>query len=781
MKRLFSLVLALAAALQLLTACAKQPAAPTEPAFTEPVQTQPVQTQPTETEAPAAIVVSEVMADNQKLCMGHTLDWVELYNAEAYPVALDGYYLTDDPEKPEKLPLMGHVIDDGDYLAVELDEEAPFHLSAAGGTMYLTCRGEVLSQLAFGSTEFGESFDQNGACEYPTPGYVNSEDGYLAYLGQQALPELIISEILPRNSNLDIVGGYDYVELQNNSDSPIFLGDYAITDRWEKPSRFYLPHITLQPGEYYVVCCSGDSALGENHAPFKINGEGETVYLTKNSEYLDSLTLPADLKQNESYGRNGNMPLYLKTPTPGTENAQGYRYAMAAPEASLPTGLYDSAVTVSLSGEGTIYYTLDGSRPTVKSAVYQTPITVTDVTTIRCFCISDGRSSELTAYTYVVGKEHDLPVVTVAISKGRLTGSEGILKNTESNIEYEAMMTLIEDGEEKFSIPMGFRLHGNDSRDGAKKNFQVRFRSRYGVSKLDYPLFDNRSFTEYHSLLLKGGSEDFTRAMMRDELACAVPDGTTNLYTQAIKPVVLYLGGEYWGIYYIRERLCADYVASHLGVSAESVDLLESSAGYVQSGDRVEYAALLKYVQSHDMRKAEHYTYLTEQVDILSLMDWYICRSYMGDTDLANVRRFRSDEGDGKWRWMYFDVDWGWYNSSNPFSRILYMRGGDLVLMQAALKSEEGKRTFLVRCNYLLDTILNDAYINSVIAELENAIRSEIPRDRARWKQTVSGWEECMQVLREFDKDGKRTRRVLNNLQAYFQLSDEEMELYFGE
>lgn len=789
MRRIVAFLLVLSLLAGLLTACAGpeipggETTAPVEQVQAE--QTQPEQTKPEQTQ-PAGevcrISVSEVMADNQKLCLGHTMDWIELYSSEEDTVSLDGYWLTDNPEKPEGLSLAGKSVEGGGYLVVTLDTGSPFYLSAAGGTVYLTYGGEVISQLTFPETDYGESFDQNGACAYPSPGFANSEDGYLAYMEDAALPELIISEVMSRNSKMLSGGGYyDYVELKNTSDHEINLGEYALTDTWEKPSRFYLPDVTLQSGEFYMIYCSGDPTLGENHAPFKISADGETLYVTKSGDYLDSLTVPGDLKQNESYGRSGNIPMYMKTATPGKENSDGYRHGMAVPEASLVSGLYDEAVTVELTGEGTIYYTLDGRRPTTSSKVYQKPITVTDVTTIRCFCVSEGRSSDMTAYTYVVGKEHDLPVLSVEVPAGGLHGTEGVLVNIERSIEQQGMMTLIEDGEEKFSIPIGFRLHGNDSRKGAKQNFSIRFRAEYGAASLKYPVFENRDITEFKSLLLKGGSEDFPRAMMRDELATAIPDGNTNLYVQAIKPVVLYLGGEYWGIYYIRERFSEDYVASHLGVSADSVDILESSAGYVEAGDRTEYSALYRYIRVNDMTQTEHYNYVAEHVDILSLMDWYICRSYMGDVDLANVRRFRSDEGDGKWRWMYYDLDWGWYHSTNPFTKILGMYGGDYILMQAVLESKEGKETFLNRYNYLLDTILNEEYINSTIDELVAAIESEIPRDRKRWNKSVSAWENYVQELRDFDKNGKRTKQVLSNLQSYFGLSKKEMEIYFGE
>ena len=380
----------------------------------------------------------------------------------------------------------------------------------------------------------------------------------------------------------------------------------------------------------------------------------------------------------------------------------------------------------------------------------------------------------------MVGVRHDLPVVTVAIPQDKLTGENGVLNHIKASYEYESVLTLIEDGVEKFSIPCGFRLHGNDSRKGAKQNFSLRFRSEYGAGKLKYPVFDNRDFAEYDSLLLKGGSEDWGRAMIRDELATGLVGGTTNLYAQAIKPVVLYLGGEYWGIYYLRERYSDFYVETHLGVPRESVDILYSSAGYTQFGSDAEYKELLRYVRTHDMSTPENYAYLIEHIDATSLMDWYVARSYVGDVDLANVRRFRSDAGDGKWRWMYFDLDWGFYHSESPFSKIVGMFGGDRTLMQALIASPVGRDAFLARYDQLLDTVFNEENINAYIDGLVAEIGSEIPRDRARWNRTVSNWEAEVQFLRDFDKNGRRTKRILNDLQNYFSLSDAEMDAYFG-
>lgn len=729
----------------------------------------------TETVDPADIMISEIMPDNEKVVLGHNLEWIELYSREEGAVDLSFYALTDDLSKPNAYPLTGLQIQEGEYLIVTLPEKAPFHLSSDGETVYLTCQGNPIAQLTYPASTKGESFSSDGVCQYPTPGQVNTPEGYRAYLEELTLPSLIISEVMSSGE------GHDWVEVRNNTDCPVLLSDYTLTDKRKEPARFTFPHQLLQPGEHYVVYCSGDPSLGKNHASFKISSEGETLYLAKDGVFCDAVVLPTDLAKNESYGRYGNQFRYFATPTPGSVNNEGYEQAVSSPTASHTSGLYQEPITVSLKGSGTIYYTLDGSRPTTKSAVYTEPIVIDKTVTVRMFSVENSRISDVVAYTYGMGIEHDLPVVFVSIPQASLTGeTTGILNHIEQSFEYEAQLTLIENGEEKFSVPFGFRLHGNDSRKGAKQNFQLRFRSEYGVGTLNYPLFENREFDEFNSLLLKGGSEDFTAAILRDELATSVVDGTTALYAQGIKPVVLYLGGEYWGIYYLRERFSDDYVASHFGVSEDSVDIVYSSGGYTQTGSAADFTALKNYVKTHDMTTDEAYEHLCSQIDATSLMDWYICRSYFGDRDLANIRRFRTSEGDGKWRWMFFDLDWSFYVTESPIAWFLNNSGGDHVLINALLKNPKGKDAFLKRYAELMNTILNETYVNTQLDSLISLIKSEIPKDRQRWGKTEAHWETSVKKIRTYLKDGVRNNAVKEGLKAYFSLTDEEMTEYFG-
>ena len=777
MKRKVALLLALATLVS-LAGCVKtqQPETTTQ---------EPTKTVTTIQRHDAADVgISEVMPDNKFLTMGHEHDWVELYNQEETEISLEGYYLTDDPEKPTQLSLEGLSIPAGGYLAIVLDDTAPFRLSADGETVYLFYYDQLLGQMTYGLSENGESYDADGPCPLATPGYANTQEGYMEYLQNLQLPELYISEVMSSNSTYLPVKDecYDLVEVKNGSNSPINLGDYTLTDKRSEPMRYQFPDVTLQPGEYYVVYCSGNVALGEDHTSFKISASGENLYLAKNGQITDALVIPGDVQKDQSFGRDGSVPSYFVVPTPGADNATGYLVTLAVPQSNLESGIYSEAVTVSLSASGTIYYTLDGSRPTTNSQIYTDPIVVEDVTTIRTFCTEGERSSELAAYTYLVGVEHDLPIVSIAIPQDKLDGYRGILNNIESTYEYEGVVTLIENGEEKFSEAFGFRLHGHDSRKGRKQTFQLRFRSEYGVSKLQYPVFEDRDIQEYDSLLLKGGSEDHYLAMMRDEVCTGIANGTTTLYTQAMKPVVLYLGGKYWGIYYLRERYNDEYLASHMGVSAESVDIVYSTAAYSQVGDNEAFRAVRNFAVSHDLTIEENYQYVADQVDVLSLMDWYICRSYVGDNDIDNIRRCRSFEDDGKWHWMYFDVDYGFkWVDWDPIDKILNRGGADNTLIRAILRNKGAQDMFLKRYAELMGTVLNEEYIVAYIDSVAAQIDSEMPRDRERWNTTYEKWQEEVQKLRDYVKDGKRTRTVINSLRNYFYLNDEQMEYYFGD
>lgn len=737
----------------------------------------------TQEEKPNDVVLNELMADNHKLCLGTDEDWVELWNRDTRDAVLDGWSLTDNLGKPNRLSLKGIVIPAGAYYVITLPKEGKLKLSGKGETLYLLRNGETVDEIAYTDEIGAGSWEHAGRTANPTPGFPNTAEGYRAYLNSMTLPDLYISEAMTSNDAYLPYNGkyYDWVELYNGGKKPIRLSDYYLSDSHKNLSAYRLPDEMLEPGKYYVIFCSGLEQWG--HAPFRLSSSGETLYLTRVSDgaLTDCMILPGDIKRNQSYGRFEKR-LYYMEPTPAAANHGGLEKNAMIPVADHESGIYEEGFLLTLSGEGSILYTLDGSEPGLNNGIlYDGPITVSEHTTVRAVSVSDGALSRESSYTYLIGISHTLPVVQVTVPEVYLadTGAKSIFANYRENIEAAGHVACFENGVELFGINCGFRLHGNGSREGKKQSFQLRFRSEYGAGKLKCKVFDSLEIDEFQSLLLHGSSEDYPCANMRDEVLEEIAAGTS-LYTQATKPVVLYLNGRYWGVYYIRERINDDYVASHLKVTPESVDLIESYSS-AEYGSSFEYDALLQYVRTHDMTDPDCLDYAEARIDSVSLMDWYIIRSFTGDKDFANIRYFRSSESDNKWRWISFDLDWGfWHEDDHPIGDLI--RDNDRnILMWNLMKNSDFQDRFLRRYAELLKTCLSEERILSIIQSYTDTIRPEMEQDRERWGYSVSHWEGHVDRLRDYVAGGKRKKAVLADIREFFGLTDAQMETYFGE
>ncbi len=313
MKRIFALLTAAVLALTLV-ACTDPGTPSTDPGTpsTDP------QTPTVKPGVAAKLIINEVMPDNEKLTLGHANDWIEIYSQNEGTIDLSAYALTDDMTKPNEYRLSG-TISEGEYKVFVLDDNAPFRLSSQGETVYLTYGGQAISQVTYPLTTEGESFDANGPCPFSTPGFANNEEGYQDYLKSLTPPDLAINEVLASGS------GPDWVEIKNNSSAPIDLSAYTLSDKRKEPARYRFPQVTLQPGEFYVVYCTGEVSSNPDNATFKISATGESLYLSKGEEFVDVLVVPSNLSKGETFGRNGGLLRYFATPTPGAENGEYFK------------------------------------------------------------------------------------------------------------------------------------------------------------------------------------------------------------------------------------------------------------------------------------------------------------------------------------------------------------------------------------------------------------------------------------------------------------------------
>ena len=310
-----------------------------------------------------------------------------------------------------------------------------------------------------------------------------------------------------------------------------------------------------------------------------------------------------------------------------------------------------------------------------------------------------------------------------------------------------------------------------------KKSLSVFFRGGYGASYLDYPLFADSPVSTYEAFILRAGGQDQLRAYMRDELITATAAEFTDIAVQKYRPVILYLNGEYWGMYYIREKISEHYVAANYQVSADTVTLTERNGSHCDS-----YQALVQYAISHNLSKQEHYDYVCSLMDVEQYIDYIIAQIYIGNSDNSNVRFF-TYEG-GKWTWILYDTDLGmrslYYNSVAEHLNPGGTAAGDYIstaLLNALLQNDDFEDAFLRRMAWQLNNVWTEENLQQRIDAIVAAIDADMPKTCTRWStMTYQEWQRYVQDLRGF-----ATRRIpllLNYIQDYFSLSRKEMQQY---
>ncbi|MGN0995521.1 MAG: CotH kinase family protein [Candidatus Ventricola sp.] len=741
-----------------------------------------------------ALLISEAQSNNDTDWALGFRDYIELHNGGDSAVMLSDYFLTLDEADPFACHLPAvELAPDGDALLICDVDLRGLRLPKEGCSLFLFDRdGTLCDSAVLPAMENNVWQAEWGLTRQPSPGYANTEQGAAAYRASLAAQQtLVVSEVVSSNSTLLELNGEtnDLIELQNIGSQTISLSDYYLSDKKKNPFLWQLPDVQLEPGACYVVQASG-SGNGQE-APFKVSSAGERLYISdRNGQCVDALYVPP-LPSDTSYGRSGDALCYFEVPSIGTPNPDGASGITDTPQASLDSGAVRTPETVTLHGEGAIYYTLDGRTPTHSSSRYDgTPIQIADSCVLRVRALAEGKLwSDTATYHYLTdAQKYELPLLCISGEPGAILGSNGIYTLYENRSREAAInLTLIEDGKTAFSVDCGLKIHGRGSRELKKKSFSVRFRARYGTARLEYPLFDDTPVTSFDSLVLRSGSEDAGRAFFRDEFLTSLTAQTMpEVLYQRHRPVNLFIDGAYFGVYYIRERASDAYAADYLGGEAEDVDMIY---GWTKQeyGDRGDWMALLQYCETHDLSRQEHFDYVASQLCLESFMDYYIARAYSGDRDYANIRHVRSRGGDGLWRIVNFDLDWGFgsqpaalHQMIGPVSETAAL---NTVVINALLENQQFRDQMLLRLAWHLANTYAPERVLARIDAMEAEVAHDLRYNHERWHVSYPSWQEHVRFLRDFvsSEESDRVADMVQSARRAFRLSDEEMTRYFGD
>lgn len=802
------------------------------------------------------LYINEFMASNATtICdsFGSYSDWIELYNSTDTDMDISGFGISDNLSQPMKYRFPdGTTIAAKGYLVVFCsgnegmqngELHAPFGLRSYGEDVVIANRaGRIIDSYSFKNQETDVSMARipDGAGEFqsnsqPSPGYPNTGAGYSAFDAANRLPlgGVYISEFGGSTGSV----ASDWVEIYNSTGSAVSLGGYGISNNPKNPAKWVFPDISIEPGEYLLLYATGsaDKAQKKNlKLNFCISSTGETLFFfDPNGKLIDKLSA-GRMKSGQSYGRDGSdNRFYYAEPTPGAQNGKGYEGITQLPAFSVTPGIYDNAVTVAITaGEGeTIRYTTDCTTPNASSEVYSGELSISKNSVIRAAAFRDGYlSGDVSTATYLFrsdGVNHALPVVTLVTDPDNLWNSKtGIyatgdqfdpdaasyadtLKSatyyqakfaTEEQVdtiwEKPAAFSLFDDnGRQVFTQNVGIRIAGSFGRGRAQKGFNVIARKEYGKGSMEYPFFENRPYTEYKAVVLRAGAQDQNRSKIRDELASGLLEGTDiNILYQAYRPTVLYLNGEYWGVYFMKEKRNRFFVAQHENTE-NNVDLAIGKGFKQRSyGDNSDWVSLYEYATTHDLSSAEAYNYVAERMDVDSFRDYMIAEIYNGNTDTYNFQYYRLKGG--KWKFIFYDFCWGF---QSPGHETLAFRMGktpsdvcSAKLFAAMLQNKGWRDSFCRRFGELLNTAFAPERVSALIDQLYGYVEPEIKREREKFNKdtfmgvkqpntnlgTYEGFQSEISKLKEFAQ--RRPEELKRQLQSNLGLSDSYMKEVFG-
>ena len=761
------------------------------------------------------LVISEASSANRTYAPdanGEYHDYIEIHNTSASPMDISGFMLSDDEDDLAKWTFPeGTVVSANGYLIVYAsgrteapagELHAPFKLSADGESIILCdAQGRSIAGIDLPALLSDQAYSLLADGSYtadfaPTPGLSNDEQGAAALRAQVTQGNaggVYISEFMASPDEQP----YDWLEVYNASSQAVDVSGWGLSDDAASPRKYRFPQGTvIQPGDYLTIYLSGTEGVDTNgvlNASFRLSADGGYGLTLSDASgaLLDRVFVPEQYT-GISYARmEGGEFLYAAEDTPDRANtANGYHGRVEKPAFSVHGGPQAAGTTLSVELSAApgarIYYTLDCSAPDETSTPYTGPISVAGTTIVRAIAYLDGYLPSYSASeSYLYDADHTMRVVSMVADPDDIFGPEGFHTLYSEDLERPGHIEVYtEDGAQMLSENCALRLHGQGSRSMDQKGFKVIARGEYGSNRFQAPLFTRRDYTEYQSFLLRSSSEDGPMTRMRDSILTSLARDTGVLY-QETELCVLYINGEYWGHYNMRERICAAMICQYEGWEGQEdeIDIVKGN-DQVLRGSNASFAAMLDYLRQNGVPDDETLARVGEEIDLDSFIAYQALQIFVGNADTLNVKRYRNLSADGKWHWAIFDLDWGFFVDTDSIRRWLEPEGmgarlaTDNTLFRALMANATFRDRFLTFMGEKMATNWTSSNIEAMIRERYEALLPEMPRQLERWGPSRDEFERCVAEFVEYTRT--RPRKLIGYFREELQMSSEDMEHYFG-
>jgi gliding motility-associated-like protein len=613
--------------------------------------------------------------------------------------------------------------------------------------------------------------------------------------------QVVINEFSCSNLNTvqDAFGeNEDWVELYNSGATAVNLTGYFLTDDPSDLQKYEIPMVTpINPGARKMIFCSNRKLVQANeiHTSFKLRqSNGEWFILSDaGGTIIDSVHLGSRRTQiNHSHGRTTDAALTWSTftnPTPNAMNAGARIGYEAAPTFSVPAGNYPVAQNVALAAGAntTIYYTTNGSIPTTASAVYAAPIPVAANMAIRAIAVNANAQilpSRIETNTYFINENSNFDVVSVcgpynaASSNGGPNLFGGFNLRISSSIEY-----FDNNFNQQLELEGRASRHGNDSWAYAQKGIDFEAMDETGTeSEFKKKLFHTSLRNKFDRVMFKAAGSDNLRntgfppsngAHIRDVFAQTLSEKyNLEMDFRRWHPVLLFINGQYWGVYDMRERVDADYFDYYYGKKRSKVDHLSYWGGLrVRIGSDTAWNNLYNYIVNNNMAVQANYEYVKSELNIKSFCQYFIINTYLVNHDWLNWNtmwwRGRGNNNKVKWRYALWDMD-AILGLNNPnysnlntttfeadpcepesmFQNNTNVKHTDM--LTNLLDNPEFDRTYKDQWIRMFNGPLDCTNMLNHFDSCVNVIDPEMARQATRWGMTYATWQGYVTDARTF-------------------------------
>ena len=804
---------------------------------------------------------------------GDTPDWFELYNTSGQEINLNGYGITDDPSDLSMWVFPSIVLEPNGFLVIFASDKNRKDLVAEWdavinwgdswsywpGTSAPISNwddpGTDISNWSTGPSGFGygdnddntelsqiisvfarKTFQiDDSTMIIKALFHIDYDDGYIAYLNGEEFSrrnmgapntQVYYNETTTGLHEAEIYSGGFPEEISIDlNEFPIFSGDNTLAVEvhnynTSSSDLSCIPFLTLgynseidNATEPHQLMVLPSSYL---HTNFKLSSNGDDLILSDQDENVIDSIFTGTLETDMSLGRyfESSSWVLFAEPTPGSSNStSSYAGALSPIEFSMASGFYNQAqISVELSTpdeSATIYFTTDGTTPTMNDFNYGYSIPLTSTTVIRARAFLNGwLPSETESKTYIFGEDEaeGLPVVFLSTDPSTFFDEDtgmyvmgpnaswdfpyfgaNFWEDWERSIHFEILET---DGS-GYAANAGVKIFGGWSRAFPQKSLSIFSRSYYGPSTFDYDLFPDSGIESYEAFILRNSGNDWESTMLRDGFITSLTNDL-NIDHQQYRPAVLYLNGEFWGIQNIREKVNEHFLASHHLINAENIDLLDIQGVNEENivhGTNIDYVNLLDYLENQDMGDPIVQNALEQWIDIESYMSYQAFQIFIDNRDWPgnNIKFWRDHRVGGKWRWILYDTDFGfsiWESNAYTYNTLSFALNPNgpgwpnppwsTFLFRRMMDNDHFKNSFInIYCDFL-NTVFQPDYLISHLDSIANNIEDIIPVHRARWynngnwPNSTVNWQNRINTMANFSIN--RRSYAINHIKNQFDL-----------